>query len=632
MTQQELTSLLSSAPDSGVAVIGDFCLDAYWTMAPALSERSVETGLMTRPVGAQRYAPGGAGAVVNNLRAIGVGAVKVFGVIGADPFGEHLEKLLKNCGADTRGLLRQEDAWETHVYAKPLSEDKEEGRIDFGVRNRLSDAVANKLADELEARADEVQAVIVNEQIVSGIHANACFRNRLAALILRRPDKHFILDSRNLGDAYPGAIIKLNAREAVNSVAGSVKYGAQDPIPYEEMKAAAETIYAKRRKPVVITRGDRGSVVRSEKGFEEIPGLLILGQTDPVGAGDSSLAAFATAVAGGTTLADAARFGGFAAGVTVQKLHQTGTASPAEIMEMGSDPNYVFKPELAEKTSGRVYAEKTDFELTGEPLRGFSPTHAVFDHDGTISTLRVGWEEVMEPVMVASVFGTHKPTDAQREKIASVVREMIDKTTGIRTIAQMEELVKIIRHFGFVPEHEMSDAEGYKKIYLDALMNRVRQREADFRSGKTKLEDVTMKGSVDFLKTLHERGTKLYLASGTDRDAVIAEATLLGYAGLFEGRIYGAEPGATTDAKKTVIRNIFSEIGANAKVLAIGDGMVEMRESKKAGGAALGVASDEIIRSGLNESKRSRLIRGGADMIIPDFGKWPELADYLWQK
>ena len=46
---------------------------------------------------------------------------------------------------------------------------------------------------------------------------------------------------------------------------------------------------------------------------------------------------------------------------------------------------------------------------------------------------------------------------------------------------------------------------------------------------------------------------------------------------------------------------------------------MEIREVKKKGGLAVGVASDEVRRYGLNLSKRERLIRAGADIIIPDY-------------
>jgi hypothetical protein len=54
-----------------------------------------------------------------------------------------------------------------------------------------------------------------------------------------------------------------------------------------------------------------------------------------------------------------------------------------------------------------------------------------------------------------------------------------------------------------------------------------------------------------------------------------------------------------------------------------------MRETKRRGGYAVGVASDEVHRSGWNWSKRSRLIEAGADLIVPDFSQWKTLLGLL---
>lgn len=81
MTRKELDALLHDISRARIGVIGDFCLDAYWDLDPALSEVSIETGLATQAVRRQRYSLGGAGNVANNLVAMGVG--QGFGVRSA---------------------------------------------------------------------------------------------------------------------------------------------------------------------------------------------------------------------------------------------------------------------------------------------------------------------------------------------------------------------------------------------------------------------------------------------------------------------------------------------------------------------------------------------------------------------
>ena len=55
----------------------------------------------------------------------------------------------------------------------------------------------------------------------------------------------------------------------------------------------------------------------------------------------------------------------------------------------------------------------------------------------------------------------------------------------------------------------------------------------------------------------------------------------------------------------------------------------QIRQTRKRGGIGIGVASDEPRRYGLNAAKRARLIRAGADMVIPDFSQLDQLRKIL---
>ena len=79
-----------------------------------------------------------------------------------------------------------------------------------------------------------------------------------------------------------------------------------------------------------------------------------------------------------------------------------------------------------------------------------------------------------------------------------------------------------------------------------------------------------------------------------------------------------------------VLDRILHDIGTNTgQVATFGDGPVEIRETRKRGGVTIGIASNELKRHGLNESKRTRLIKAGADIIVPDFSQLPKLLELL---
>ena len=50
---------------------------------------------------------------------------------------------------------------------------------------------------------------------------------------------------------------------------------------------------------------------------------------------------------------------------------------------------------------------------------------------------------------------------------------------------------------------------------------------------------------------------------------------------------------------------------------------------RKRNGLAIGIASDEVRRFGLNPNKRSRLIRAGAHFIIADYSQGDKLYSLL---
>ena len=630
MKKEQLQKILGDISAVKIAVVGDFCLDAYWFIDEAMSEISVETNQATRPVRQQRYTLGGAGNVTSNLAALGVKDIRAFGVIGTDPFGAEMVKVMKATGIDPRNLLIQEEVWHTHTYAKPYIDDRELNRVDFGNYNQLSQETADRLIGNLINEIPEVDIVLINQQVPSGIHIEY-FKKRLVEVIAQFPLKMFIVDSRNFNDYYTGAIRKMNDTEAARLCGLDKK--PDEVVLYSEIVSSANTLYQRYGKPLFITRGSKGSLTIDGSGISEIPGLVILSKVDTVGAGDSYLAGAASTLAAGYDMNIAAQIGSFVAGVTVQKLFQCGTATPEEIIAIGEDPDYIFSAELAENPRQAKYLNGTEIEIVNKWDHAPQIEHAIFDHDGTISTLREGWELIMGPMMIKAVLGDrfHDADEVLYNKVKERCDEFIDKTTGIQTLVQMKGLIGLIREFGCVPVDKILDEFGYKKIYNDELLEMVKVREAKYANGELALEDFTLKNAVPFLKKLHDSGIKLYLASGTDEADVKSEARGLGYDHLFEGRIYGAVGDINKEAKKIVLDRILDSIGEDAlgKVVTFGDGPVEMRETNKRGGISIGVASNELRRYGLNESKRKRLIKAGADVIIPDFSQLPQLLNLL---
>ena len=235
---------------------------------------------------------------------------------------------------------------------------------------------------------------------------------------------------------------------------------------------------------------------------------------------------------------------------------------------------------------------------------------AVFDFDGTISTMRCGWEEVMEPLMLGCISGGRPVSD----DLVQEVRDYIDRSTGIQTILQMKWLAeRTVKENSDAP----SDPWYYKKLYNDRLMEKISSRISDAENGNA--SDYLICGSREFLARLRDTGCTLFAASGTDNADVRHEAGVLGVAGYFS-RIEGAKPMSESCSKEATLIELIGESGYRPEnILVVGDGPVEIKLGREFGTLTLGIASDEKRRRGFNARKEDRLTSAGAHAIVDCF-------------
>ncbi len=632
MDERRIREILDRIRQVRIAVYGDFCLDAYWMLDPRGSEVSVETGLQAQAVARHYYSLGGASNVVANLAALEPAAIAVIGVVGDDVFGRELRRQLDGLAVDTSGLVVQNERFDTVTFAKPYLDNEEQPRVDFGFFNERTPATDEALLAGMRKALETADVLIVNQQVPSSI-TNEAFIDKANDLFGAFPGKVVLLDSRHYGAKFKHVYRKTNEVEA------AVLKGAAAPpeavLASNAVRGYAERLFSQFGKPVFVTRGARGILAADADGIHEVPGLQLLRPLDPVGAGDTVTSALALCLGGRVRPAEAAEFANFAAAVTVQKRFQTGTATGEEVLAVGWDPDYIFQPELAEDRTQARYLPGTQIEICAESIPFGQVRHALFDVDGTISTLRQGWDEIMAPVMIDAILGDQRESvdETLRDEVRARVLDYIDKSTGVQTLVQMEALVEMVRELGLVPAEKILDGHGYKRLYNDALMKVVGVRIAEIDDGRLDAADCMIGGARDFLEALRQRGVTLYLASGTDHEDVVAEAHKLGWADLFDGGIYGATGNVAMCSKRTVIKAICGDNDLRGPELVVfGDGPVELREARKYGGIAIGVASDEVRRHGLNLHKRTRLIKAGAQAVIPDFSSPRDLLKLLFNE
>jgi phosphoglycolate phosphatase-like HAD superfamily hydrolase len=237
----------------------------------------------------------------------------------------------------------------------------------------------------------------------------------------------------------------------------------------------------------------------------------------------------------------------------------------------------------------------------------------LFDFDGTISTIRSGWVEIMVPMMVDIL--AELKTGESAAALHEVVLEFVGRLTGKETIYQMMEFVENIEKRG----GEALTPLEYKTEYLRRLNIHIAGRIAELEAGCPK-EKYLVPGAVEFLEALQARGLKLYLASGTDDAYVKRESALLDVAKYFNGGVFGAQDDLKSFSKGMLVAKIISTAeAAPSQIIGFGDGYVEIDEVKKVGGLGVGLATDEPECRNVDAWKRDRLAKVGADFIVPNF-------------
>ena len=291
-----------------VLVIGDVMLDKYYF--GEVSRISPEAPVPIARVINVSETLGGAANVAHNLALLGC-QTSIIGQVGADAHGEKFLALLKSIGVDHSGLI--ETLKPTTTKIRVISGHQQMIRLDFEDATELDGATTDKLLENFSARLPNVDAVIISDY-GKGVCTKKICREVIGACRAQR--KVVVVDPKgdNWQKYFDAGFITPNLKE-FNAVLPKA-------IPNDDAQIEAAARH------VIDEFNLRGLVVtRSAKGLSLIDGertthIQARAQEvfDVSGAGDTVIAVFALALAGGLDSAAAAYLANVAAGVVVAKV------------------------------------------------------------------------------------------------------------------------------------------------------------------------------------------------------------------------------------------------------------------------------------------------------------------------
>jgi rfaE bifunctional protein kinase chain/domain len=338
MTGSRFQAITGKYGELTIAILGDFCLDRYLEIDPAYKEISIETHLPVHNVVNVRAQPGGAGTILNNLAALGVGTILPVSFYGNDGEGLELFAALNQRPGVRLDYMVRTDQRRTFTYCKPLIVTSgqppiELNRLDFKNWSPTPLALQSELCERLQDAARKVDAIIVLEQVdvpETGVVTKAVLKG-LQRIVEEKPELLVVSDSRRGLQGYPPVTLKMNAAE-LKALTGRTGNDSLDAL-----KQTAAELARERGRSVFVTLAERGMVGASAKGeMEHVAALPVRGPIDIVGAGDAVTANLASALTAGSTLREAMELASAAGSIVIHKLGTTGTASVAELQELSS--------------------------------------------------------------------------------------------------------------------------------------------------------------------------------------------------------------------------------------------------------------------------------------------------------
>ena len=313
---------LSRVAGRRALLVGDLILDVYIYGQTARVSREAPV-LVVRREGTERRL-GGAANTAANLTALGV-HTDVLSIVGADDGAKHIKTLLAEMGAHTSGIIEGAGATavKTRILAGAVGTSRQQVlRLDDEPDAVGTAELCGRLAEQLEAHAADADVVVLSDYGMGVVDAQVIE----AARRVVKKGIPVCVDSRyRLGEFTGLTVVTPNVPEAE----GQLDFFIDSQNAAE--RAGVRLMEKLQGQMVLLTQG-RGGMTLFERG-EQSKHVAIAGKgevTDVTGAGDTVIATFAAALAGGLGAENGMRLANCAAGVVVNKVGAA-TASPEEI-------------------------------------------------------------------------------------------------------------------------------------------------------------------------------------------------------------------------------------------------------------------------------------------------------------
>jgi D-beta-D-heptose 7-phosphate kinase/D-beta-D-heptose 1-phosphate adenosyltransferase len=290
-----------------ILVIGDLMIDHYlWGSCERISP---EAPVQVVDIAKETTVLGGAGNVINNLKALGAN-VSVAGVIGDDDNGEELRVMLRAIDVDESKLIVQKGR-KTSKKSRVIAVSQQILRYDKESKEDIEASSVDTIMDILRNDLADYDAVILSD------YGKGVLTENLTQSIIKAAGSagvKVLVDPKGSDfSKYRGAtLLTPNKKEAQLATGIVIKDDATLKEALLKMKEECDLAIS------LITLSEDGIAV-FDKEVKKFP-TVAKEVFDVTGAGDTVIASIAYALSAGKTIEETAKFANLAAGVVVGKI------------------------------------------------------------------------------------------------------------------------------------------------------------------------------------------------------------------------------------------------------------------------------------------------------------------------
>ena len=334
-------------------VVGDLMIDHYlWGSCERISP---EAPVQVVNVKSESSVLGGAGNVINNLRALG-SQVDVISVVGGCEISNELKTLLKNISVSTQHLITQKDRI-TSKKSRIIASQQQVVRYDRESSDEISTESQKQILESFTSIIANYDGVLLSDY-GKGVLTPSLTQSLIA--VANKAGKKVMVDPKGLDySKYKGAyLLTPNKKEASEATQITIKDDESLTQAITQLKTQCNLTIS------LITLSEQGVAIFDDA-LRTHP-TVAREVYDVTGAGDTVLASLGFALACDYQIDDAVKFSNLAAGVVVGKIGSA-TATLNEIIEYESSLNKSTSDEHI-KTLDEITALSFELKARGKKI------------------------------------------------------------------------------------------------------------------------------------------------------------------------------------------------------------------------------------------------------------------------